>query len=245
MGPAIQDGNQALTLLNVIQSSLRVSKRHHFFHWAQDELQKLLPHRALLCCLFAQNGSCVNVQQFAWQEFIRESHLSRSLRNGSGAFADLLNEWRAAPGPVCLELSDADGEFLDEAFAHGAARVAVHGVRGVDGVPLSVFFLLGISGSGEHAQLMELLVPHMHAALVRSVYLYAEPAIFAPPRQITEREREVLQLISTGKTNPEIAQILGLSHYTVKNHIKNIFKKLNTSNRSQTVALAMAQNLLS
>ena len=54
---------------------------------------------------------------------------------------------------------------------------------------------------------------------------------------ITKREREILGLVSKGKTNKEIAQELSLSLSTVRNHITHIFRKLGTSNRTQTASM--------
>lgn len=54
--------------------------------------------------------------------------------------------------------------------------------------------------------------------------------------KLTARENEVLKFISAGKTNPEIAVILGISNSTVAGHVKNIFLKLNAHDRV-TVAL--------
>ena len=49
---------------------------------------------------------------------------------------------------------------------------------------------------------------------------------------LTVRENEVLHWICEGKTNPEIAIILGLSIFTVKDHLKQIFRKLGVDNRT-------------
>ncbi len=48
---------------------------------------------------------------------------------------------------------------------------------------------------------------------------------------ITCREREILQWISQGKTNPEIAIILGISRHTVKKHVENLLGKFGAGNR--------------
>ena len=58
--------------------------------------------------------------------------------------------------------------------------------------------------------------------------------------KLTERESEVLELISFGKTNPEIGIILGISTSTVAGHVKRIFLKLNTNDR--VTAALRAQN---
>jgi NarL family two-component system response regulator LiaR len=61
---------------------------------------------------------------------------------------------------------------------------------------------------------------------------------------LTEREREVLVLITQGLNNREIAHRLTISRSTVKNHVSNIFSKLSVSNRAEAVALAVQHNLV-
>ena len=53
---------------------------------------------------------------------------------------------------------------------------------------------------------------------------------------LTERESEVLHWVARGKTNPEIAMILEISSFTVKNHMQRVFRKLDVSNRAQAVS---------
>lgn len=53
---------------------------------------------------------------------------------------------------------------------------------------------------------------------------------------LTDREREVLSLITDGKTNAQIADLLTLSSKTVSNHISNIFSKLQVVDRAQAVS---------
>jgi DNA-binding CsgD family transcriptional regulator len=48
---------------------------------------------------------------------------------------------------------------------------------------------------------------------------------------LSARETEVMEWVANGKTNAEIGQILGISPYTVKNHMVSIFIKLGASNR--------------
>lgn len=54
--------------------------------------------------------------------------------------------------------------------------------------------------------------------------------------QLTQRERELLAMLSEGRTNQQIAYDLGISLNTVKFHLKNLFSKLDVSNRAQAVA---------
>jgi DNA-binding NarL/FixJ family response regulator len=60
----------------------------------------------------------------------------------------------------------------------------------------------------------------------------------SPFPELTERELEVLRLISQGNNNQEIAQRLVLSPKTVRNHITNIFSKLQVADRAQAIVRA-------
>lgn len=53
---------------------------------------------------------------------------------------------------------------------------------------------------------------------------------------LSAQERRVLALVAEGKTNKEIAQVMGLSDKTVKNYLSNLLDKLNLSRRSQAAA---------
>lgn len=61
---------------------------------------------------------------------------------------------------------------------------------------------------------------------------------------LSEREIEVLGLIAKGLLNKEIAKTLYISEKTVKNHISNIFKKLNVSDRTQAAVYALKNELV-
>lgn len=56
---------------------------------------------------------------------------------------------------------------------------------------------------------------------------------------LTKREMEVLQLIAEGMYNKEIANALVISEKTVKNHVSNIFKKIDVSDRTQAAVYAI------
>ena len=61
---------------------------------------------------------------------------------------------------------------------------------------------------------------------------------------LTPREVEVLQLVSLGKRNKEIAAILGLSEDTVPVHVKNIFGKLHVNDRTAAVNVALRRGII-
>ncbi len=61
---------------------------------------------------------------------------------------------------------------------------------------------------------------------------------------LTEREKEVLKLVSKGANNDTIAKELCVKEYTVKAHMNNIFKKLKVKNRTQAVLLSMQMKII-
>jgi DNA-binding NarL/FixJ family response regulator len=74
---------------------------------------------------------------------------------------------------------------------------------------------------------------------VKRLFSNDPPAITLSPRQ-----REMLQSIARGLSNPEIAKQFGISIYVVKEHIAALFAKIGAANRSEAVAIAMRKNLL-
>ena len=60
---------------------------------------------------------------------------------------------------------------------------------------------------------------------------------FGENTQFTFREIEILQVLSRGLLYKEIADILGLSLNTVKNHLKKIFRKLKVQNRTEATVI--------
>ena len=70
----------------------------------------------------------------------------------------------------------------------------------------------------------------------------AAPA--APAAELTGREREVLELVSRGRSNKEIAVALAIAENTVKNHLKNILEKLHLKNRVQAATFALREGLV-
>jgi DNA-binding NarL/FixJ family response regulator len=62
-----------------------------------------------------------------------------------------------------------------------------------------------------------------------------DPILFP---ELSEREREVLELIARGHTNSDIARKLVISPKTVRNHVSNVFTKLQVSDRAEAIVRA-------
>jgi len=81
------------------------------------------------------------------------------------------------------------------------------------------------------------------ASRLMSYFAAPRPAAADVFPELTDREREVLGLIAQGHNNSEIAQRLVLSQKTVRNHVSNIFSKLQVADRAQAIVRAREAGL--
>jgi DNA-binding NarL/FixJ family response regulator len=92
-----------------------------------------------------------------------------------------------------------------------------------------------------------LLDPAVTRDLVRQ-FIAAPPATHHPEAvarvaELTEREREVLQLVAGGLSNAELAEALTIAESTAKTHVKRILAKIGARDRAQAVVLAYQSGL--
>jgi DNA-binding CsgD family transcriptional regulator len=87
---------------------------------------------------------------------------------------------------------------------------------------------------------LEVLVRIAFERMYEVTEMQSDPEILT----ITEREREVLYFVAQGKTNWEIGAILGISEYSVRDHLKSISKRMETSNRTHTITKAIRLGLI-
>lgn len=83
------------------------------------------------------------------------------------------------------------------------------------------------------------LAPEATAALIHAATRPSEPDY-----DLTPREKEVLTLMTQGLSNPEIAEKLVVSRSTVKFHVSSILSKLGVDGRTEAVALAIKEHLV-
>ncbi|MGB1110908.1 MAG: LuxR C-terminal-related transcriptional regulator, partial [Gammaproteobacteria bacterium] len=68
-----------------------------------------------------------------------------------------------------------------------------------------------------------------------------EPAL---PERLTNREQEILKSIAKGYTAKEIAELEGVTYYTVTTHVKNIYRKLAVNSRTEAIFEAIQLGLI-
>lgn len=128
--------------------------------------------------------------------------------------------------------------FEDEESVFAALRAGARGYVLKGASPTEVVRAIQAVGSGE-----AIFSP---AIAQRLLDFFAAPRPAAPSQvfpELTDREREVLVLIAQGRRNPEIAQSLVISMKTVRNHVSNIFSKLQVADRAQAILRAREAGL--
>ena len=149
---------------------------------------------------------------------------------------------------VLVLTAHADQEMLLEAIRAGAAGYVLKGVGPEE--------LVGVVRAtlGEESPVDQELVMRLVRRLAEET---APPAERQPPSEpsagepgelssgpLTSRKLEVLQLLSAGKTNRQIAEKLLLSLSTVKRHLERIISKLEVSDRTQAAVKAVELGLI-
>ena len=98
--------------------------------------------------------------------------------------------------------------------------------------------MLTIYGLDEHAAGEALLAPEITRRLINGFVSGARPNTSPPAlEELTEREREILDLMRHGRKNKEIAGELCIAESTVHKHVQNIFEKLHARNRAEAIFL--------
>ena len=125
---------------------------------------------------------------------------------------------------------------LDE-YVHEALRAGASGFLLKDTLPVDLLNAVRVVAGGD-----ALISPKITRRLIEEFARRPEPGGAADADgllgQLTEREREVLELVAKGQSNAEIAAALFVSHATVKTHVSRLLMKLGARDRAQLVMIA-------
>ncbi|WP_059103723.1 response regulator [Shouchella shacheensis] len=123
--------------------------------------------------------------------------------------------------------------FSDQETVIPALQAGAQGYQLKDVAPDMLLQTIHAVHDGENA---------VHPSIMKHVLTHvAKPGnkIQQKLRRLTEREREVLSEISTGRSNKEIADVLVISEKTVKTHVSNVLGKLELHDRTQAALFAI------
>jgi two-component system response regulator DevR len=134
---------------------------------------------------------------------------------------------------VIMLTSYAEDEMLFSAIRAGAAGYVLKQIGGDD-------LVRAIEAVGRGEALLDPAVTQRVFQEVRKAAREEEASAFA---DLTQQEMHVLQLVSEGRTNRQIAEALFLGEGTVRNYVSSILSKLSVRNRAEAAAYAVEHNL--
>lgn len=242
----------------IVEPSLYITTQEEFFKWTQNELQGIFPHEKLVCGVGRLGKNGVQIRHVMGCNFPDE-YVEALKRPDGLTSSPIILKWMKeqqpilfdpdCTGPHCNEIREsAPPGWLDNFRRFELRNLAAHGLRDVENHTASYFSFSSIPAplTERHAYLLKLLVPHMHVSLSRVV---SNPRFGKRPSTsqhvvLSPREKEILQWMSSGKSNWEISQVVGLSESTVKNHVHRILGKMHAATRAQAVAKAIHLKLI-
>jgi len=131
--------------------------------------------------------------------------------------------------------------FDDDAYVFAALQAGATGYLLKD-LP-AADLAQAILAAHRHIYQLDQAIATKLIATLTSPPIPSTPTRKPPIAELTEREREVLRLVSTGATNREIADILFIGEATVKSHISNILGRLGLRDRTQAAMYARDHGL--
>jgi transcriptional regulator EpsA len=225
-----------------LQRSLAVATHLDYLLWMQQDVRPFIPHEILVAAWGGFDDGRTEYDVVSPHDDVRTSDLHAGI-DLAPLVRGLHARWRATASPWFV----ANGLDLEASFEGRqhpfVARLAqmhsvlVHGTRDRrTGQDLLYLFFDSAFLPQHDAQTLLALLPQIDATHRRIECLVPTGTAPTACDRLSAREREILGWITRGKTNEEIAFVLGISLNTVKNHVKRVFRKLQVSSRAQAVA---------
>ena len=252
-------GNAENEIFEIIRESITIRTHFEFLLWAQGGVQKFLPHRIMIAAWGELSLGTVYFDIVSDVPNVRTSLLDD---DNMVSFIKRLYGYWMNHGKLPFSIKSENGlircrDVEDKNLQlelRGMRSALIHAIRDARGGNDCMYILLNDSVDvlpGSHKGFQKIL-PYLDYALRQIELLpkqipYSEPDIVhedivnvtcdADEALLSEREIEIMTWVRQGKTNSEIGSILDISAFTVKNHLKRIFRKLNVYSRSQAVAV--------
>jgi len=237
----------------VIREGIAVRSHSDLLTWLQGEVQHYLPHEIMLAVWSDVGANHFRHDLVSALPGVRTEHLHSE--NLLALQRGLYSCWvELGKVPYRLSLGACGFRFEDRgplsAFGealHGMRSLLIHGISDERGGQDCLYIIFSSSDNLDDSALsaVENLLPYLDTALRRVTPLTCQQRVVPPLADVPQRSKnlglsprevEILGWVRMGKTNSEIASILGISIYTVKNHLRHIFKKLDVYNRTQAVS---------
>jgi len=236
-------------LSETIYQSNFIQKHVDFYQWQQQYVNKFIPHNVLIAAWGDFDKGSLKFDICSSIPEIHNQQLSSGCNEINPLMSALFKKWENNDDKwffqeefklreLGIDLLPAD-KIMSELLA--MRTVLVYGFRDKRSNTNVLYAFLNSHLMYEtQTSALSAIMPHLDAALRRVECLPEndESKVDIAPilSMISERESAVLNLVIQGQTNTIIAEHLFISVNTVKNHLKNIYKKMGVSSRAQAVA---------
>lgn len=230
--------------LSFVETSMQVSSKADFVALIHEHVKPVLPH-----------GMCIagvgrilpdfRIQPYQLLPINYPVDYLKAVQKVSGGIqSPIMTRWAKTRLPQLYEPladtgADITQEWLDVYQGFQLGNQLAHGVHDLfsDVTSYFSFCAVPVSPTPWHAYLLRLLVPHLHMALLQALTREREAKAEeqSAVQSLTPRERELLALLLSGKSNVEIAQVLHRSEKTIKNQLHALYGKLEVNTRTQAV----------
>ena len=234
---------ESVSAFEFVAACNSAASKDDFLFSVYPKLLKILPHEMFACARGdvdrAHLNQSINVS-------FPEKYVRRMSTTYGSLGGPLIQDWLKSQSPVYHDKTTILSDRVDPSWRaafhdYGLHNMVNHGFLDASKKALSYFWFAWIEPWDTHqAFMINMLVPHLHIPLTRIFGCTSHIASVG----LSSREKEMLNWICTGKSNPEIAEIIGISPWTVKIHVRNLMAKLDVSSRSQAVAKAFELGLL-
>ena len=243
----------------VVTRSVEVRSHFDVLAWLQGDMQRYLPHDILIAAWGNFEKGAIHHDIISPLAGVRSQ--TSNAETVTPLLLNLFDRWvHFGKKPFALNAGESGFLMQDSGLRSevGAALqkmhcAMVHGIVDERGSHDCLYVVFSSKDKFRSAECstMSLVLPYIDSALRQvthlphqcSAHLGTQVAPSAATVQdefnLSHREAEILHWVAQGKTNVEIALILHISSFTVKNHMKRVFQKLNVTNRAQAVSKLM------
>jgi len=244
--------------LRIVAETLQVKRHYDLFHLMQGEIQHFIPHQIMISAWGDFRKWDLTVDVISAIPRVRTGRLDGCHIGSQCSINNLLKNLQArwaALGRQPLLVNNYADEYSKCSMSNCAPNTAlqsmgsalVHGIHdhrdGIDSLYLALNPSSNVNGYGLHRShfLIDALICQIDDAFRRVAgSKFAHTAVrddsLRDLGDLSAREMEIMEIVSQGRTNLEIAQMLNISTFTVKNHLQRILGKLGATNRTEAVA---------
>lgn len=229
---------------DMIRCAEQVQTIEDFKSLIRDKVRPLLPHRALACGCGHVHAAGFAMDYVVTVDYPLE-HLAAIRNRAGGIDTPILRRWFQTGEPVLFDAQapwpGVSEHWLANFRRYRLRNALVHGVYDQERCVGTYFSFHRLPKALDVARLAILseITPVLHETLLSVIgkLRLSETPSAIRLGALGPREREVSQWVGQGKTNQDIARMLGLSENTVKHHVSSILKKAGVSNRVQLASL--------